>query len=458
MGVDTLRGASWGSRGMIGFSPAGAGVIETLPDAGGAPQPVTRMEHGDTSHRWPEFLPGGESILFATSTTTMGWNNAQIVAQSLSANERHNLVQGATQPRYASPGYLLYVRAGNLLAAPFDAKRLQITGPAVTVVEGVRQSLASGSAQYVVSRTGTLAYVPGGVENAQNKLVWVSRKGTEQLLDAPARSYSVPRISPDGGRVALDPDGQIWLYDIARKILTRLTFDGDLNIRPLWTPDGKHVIFSSATGGQQSIFWQLADGSGGREQLISGEQLRVPSSISPDGRYLSYYDIDPNTQLDIWILDLRDRKARVFLQTRFNESASAFSPDGRWLAYVSDESGRAEIYVQSFPGPGGKWQISTEGGTEPVWNRNGRELLYRDGERIMSVEVSVQPAFAAGVPKQVFAGSYADPVIVPTYDMTPDGQRFLVLKADEQQAANNQIVIVQNWFEELKRLVPAGTK
>ena len=429
-----------------------------LPDAGGVPRPVTRLENGDTTHRWPEFLPGGESILFATSTITESWNNAQIVAQSLKTNERHNLVQGATQPRYALPGYLLYVRAGNLVAAPFDAKRLQITGPAVTVVEGVRQSLFSGAAQYVVSSTGTLAYVPGGVEEVQNKLAWVSRNGAEQLLDAPARSYSVPRISPDGGRVALDPDGQIWLYDIARKTLTRLTFDGDVNIRPLWTPDGKRVIFSSSKGGQQSVFWQLADGSGGREQINVGEQLQVPSSISPDGRFLSYYQVDPNTQRDIWILDLRDRKARPFLQTRFNESASAFSPDGRWLAYVSDESGRSEIYVQPFPGPGGKWQISTEGGTEPVWNRNGRELVYRNGERMMSVEITVQPAFAVGVARQVFAGSYADPVIIPTYDMTSDGQRFLMLKPKEQQAANNQIVIVQNWFEELKRRVPAGTK
>jgi eukaryotic-like serine/threonine-protein kinase len=456
MPAESLRGASWGSRGTMAFALSGAGVIATLPDAGGVPHPATHMEKGDATHRWPEFLPDGEALLFASSTTTVSWNNAQIVAQALNTNERHNLVQGATQPRFAPPGYLLYARAGNLLAAPFDAKRLQITGPAVTVIEGVRQSLFSGAAQYVVSRTGTLAYVPGGVEDARSKLAWVSRNGAEQLLDAPARSYSVPRISPDSARVALDPEGQIWLYDIARKTLTRLTFDGDVNIRPLWTPDGKHVIFSASKDGKQSIAWQLADGSGGREELNTAEQLQVPSSVSPDGRFLSYYLVDPNTQRDIWILDLRDRKARPFLQTRFNESASAFSPDGRWIAYASDESGRPEIYVQSFPGPGGKWQVSTEGGAQPLWNRNGRELLYRSGDRIMSMEVSVQTAFAGGVSRQVFAGRYADPVIVPTYDITPDGQRFLMLKPSEQQVPSNQIVIVQNWFEELKRRVPIG--
>jgi Tol biopolymer transport system component len=327
-------------------------------------------------------------------------------------------------------------------------------------VEGVVQSPSSGAAQYSFSATGTLAYVPGGSQAGQRRLVWVSRNGTEQPLPAPTRAYWNPRISPDGRRVAVgiaDQESQVWLYDLSRETLTRLTFGGSQNSVPTWTPDGKRIAFQSNFNkeGPLNIFWQLADGSGGLEHLIASEHNNAPHSWSPDGQLLAYIELNPTTGFDIWMLRLSDRKAQLFLRTTFNESVPRFSPDGRWLAYVSDESGHWEIYVQPYPGPGGKWQISTEGGTEPVWNPNGRELFYRTGDKMMVVDIATQPSFTAGKPRVLFEGQYLPtPVTFPNYDVSPDGQRFLMLKEGERATSATQINVVLNWFEELKRRVP----
>ena len=257
-----------------------------------------------------------------------------------------------------------------------------------------------------------------------------------------------------------EQDIQVWLYDLSRETLTRLTFEGNTNQLPSWTPDGKRVAFESNKEGPLNLSWQLADGSGGLERLTTSEYLQAPFSWSPDGQLLAFIEINPTTQRDIWVLRLSDRKAQLFLRTRFDESVPQFSPDGRWLAYISDESDRREIYVQPYPGPGGKLQISTEGGTEPVWNHNGRELFYRSGDKMMAVDIATQPGFAAGKPKALFEGQYLQtPGTVPNYDVSPDGQRFLMLKPSEQeQAAPTQINVVLNWFEELKQKVPTGKK
>ena len=456
-------GGSWGSQGMIAFAPSTAGALQQVPDAGGAPQPLTRLEKGQTAQRWPEFLPGGKAVLFAASAITASWLNAQVAVQSVGPGERRNLIQGATQPRYAPSGHLIYVQRGSLMAVPFDPQRLEVTGAAVPVVEGVLQSPVSGAAQYSFSATGSLVYVPGGIQSAQSKLVWVGRNGTEQPLAAPMRAYQFPRLSPDGRRVAMaiaEQETQIWLYDLSREALTRFTFEGNTNLIPVWTPDGKRIAFQSNKEGPPNLFWQLADGSGGLERLTTSEYLQAPFSWSPDGQLLGFMEINPTTGYDIWVLRMGDRKAQPFLRTPFLESAARFSPDGRWLVYVSDESGHREIYVQPYPGPGGKWQISTEGGTEPVWNPSGRELFYRSGDKMMAVDVAAQPSFAAGKPKLLFEGPYQPtPATLSNYDVSPDGQRFLMLKpVAAAEAAPTQINIVLNWFEELKRRVPSGTK
>jgi eukaryotic-like serine/threonine-protein kinase len=457
------RGASWGSHGMIAFAPTPVSALLQVPDAGGTPQPLTRFEKGDISHRWPEFLPGGKAMLFVAGTSAADFANAQVTVQSLGTGERRDLIQGGANPRYAPSGHLVYAQGGSLMAAQFDPRRLLVTGAAVPVVEGVLQFPVSGVAQYSFSATGSLVYVLGGVQSAQSKLVWVSRNGAEQALATPARAYLNPRLSPDGRRVAVgitESESQIWLYDLSRETLTRFTFEGNTNNRPVWTPNGKRIAFQSSKEGPLNIFWQLADGSGGLERLNTGKYTQAPSSWSPDGQLLAFFEVNPTTQRDIWVLPLGDRKAQPFLRTPFNESVPRFSPDGRWLAYISDESGRYEIYVQAYPGPGGKWQISTEGGTEPAWNPNGRELFYRSGDKMMAVDIATRPGFAAGKPHMLFEGQYQPaPATLPNYDVSPDGQRFLMVKPTESvEAAPTQINVVLNWFEELKRKVPTGTK
>ena len=453
------RGASWGSQGMIAFSPQNVAVLQQVSDAGGTPQPLTRFEKGDISHRWPEFLPDGKAVLFAAGRSVANWSNAQVVVQSVGTGEGRNLIQAGMYPRYAPSGHLVYAQGGSLIVVPFDPRRLAITGAAVPVVESVLQSTGNGAAQYSFSATGSLAYVPGGVQATQLGLVWISRDGAEQPLTAPARAYQLPRLSPDARRVAVaiqEQEMQVWQYDLSRGSLTRLTFEGNSNQVPAWTRDGKRIAFGSNKEGPMNIFWGPTDGSGGLERLNTSEHNQGPMSWSPDGQLLAFVELNPTTGWDIWVLRMADRKAQPFLRTPFNENSPRFSPDGRWLAYISDESGRYEVYVQPYPGPGGKWQISTEGGMEPVWNPNGRELFYRTENKMMAVDISTQSSFSAGKPRLLFSEPYLPTPIVPAnYDVSPDGQRFLMLKPAEQTAAT-QINVVLNWFEELKQKVPAG--
>jgi serine/threonine protein kinase/Tol biopolymer transport system component len=454
-------GAAWDNRGMIFFIPTAAFSLQQVSEGGGAAQPLIRSGKTALRQRWPDFLPGGKALLFTAGPTASNWSNAQVAVQLVRTGEQRELIQGGTHPRYVPPGYLAYAQGGNLMAAPFDVQRLEVTGAAVPVVQEVMQSPVSGAAQYSVSATGSLVYVSGGNHAAQRKLVWVSRSGAEQALEAPVHSYVGPRISPDGRQIAVsiqERDSQIWLYDLSRQTLHRLTFDGNINNSPAWTSDGKRIAFTSTKDGPLNICWQLADGSGAMEKLNTSENTQVPISWSPDGKLLAFLEVDPTTGYDIGVLHLDNRKVESFLRTPSNESVPRFSPDGRWLAYISDESGRYEIYVQPYPGPGGKRQISSEGGTEPTWNPSGGELFYRNGNKMMAVEVTTQPSFVAGKPQMLFEGPYATTALTnPNYAVSSDGKRFLMLKSAEQgEAEPTQIKLVLNWTEELKRLVPPG--
>jgi eukaryotic-like serine/threonine-protein kinase len=457
------HGASWGSHGVIVFAPSIGSSLNQVSDGGGTPQLLTRLKKGETNQRWPEFLPDGKAVLFTGAATNASWTNSELVAQSVGTGERRDLIQGATYPRYAASGNLVYAQGGGLMAVPFDPQRLAITGAAVPFVESVLQSPSSGAAQYSFSATGSLVYIPGGIQADQRRLVWVARNGAEQPVAAPAHAYVYPRLSPDGQRVGVgitEEETQIWLYDFSRETMTRSTYEGHVNLNAVWTPDGKWIAIQSNREGPLNIFWQRADGSGGLEHLITSENNNFPMSWSPDGQFLAFAEINPTTGYDIWVLRMSDRKPEPFLRTPFNESAPRFSPDGRWLAYISDESGRFEIYVQPFPGPGGKWQISTEGGREPVWNRNGRELFYRSGDKMMAVDIATQSGFSAGTPRMLFEGRYNPAAgTTPNYDVSLDGQRFLMIKPNEAgEAAPTQINVVLNWFEELKQKVPTGKK
>jgi serine/threonine-protein kinase len=325
------RGASSGGQWMIAFAPTAASTLQQVPDAGGTPQALTRLAKGENSHRWPEFLPGGKAVLFSAAMTSSTWVNPQVAVHSVATGERRNLVQLGTNPRYALSGHLLYAHGGTLMAAPFDPQRLELTGAAVPVVEGVLQSAISGAAHYSLSATGSLIYVPGGIQADQRRLLWVTRNGAEQPIAAPPRAYRIPRLSPDGRRVvvAIDDEGaQTWLYDLSRETLTRLTFGGTVNQAPVWAPDGKRVAFQSNKEGPLNVFSQLADGSGGLERLTTSEYSPAPNSWSSDGQFLAYIDVNPSTGWDVWVLRLSDHKAQPFLQTVFNESAPRFSPDG----------------------------------------------------------------------------------------------------------------------------------
>jgi hypothetical protein len=456
-----LMGASWGSDETIIYADPYAHGIQRISSAGGTPKFITRVDStsGETAHRWPVFLPGSKAFLFVIEKGS-GPDELQIAAQRLDTGQRHVVIQSGTFPQCVSEERLIYVHRGTLLAVPFDADRLLVKGTAVAVGEDVRES-GFGAAQFGLSPQGSLVYVSasGGGQAVERRLMWVNRNGTEQSLAAPARAYLSPRISPDGRRLALEIDYQVWLYDLVLETLTRLTFEG-ANGNPSWTPDGKRIAFQSD---QNILFWQLADGSGGREPLTNSKLTQTgdswsPDSWSPDGQLLAFTELDPTTGRDIWVLRLSDRTSQPFLRTPSNESSPRFSPDGRWLVYVSDESGRYEVYAQPYPGPGGKRQISTEGGTEPLWNRNGRELFYRSGNKMMKVQITTEPNFAFGGPQILFdAGQYMPPTgpysyPFPNYDVSPDGQRFLMITKESKP----QINVVLNWSEELKRHVPSG--
>jgi eukaryotic-like serine/threonine-protein kinase len=460
--VTNPAGGAWIDEHTIVF----ASYLSTLlrvSDTGGTPQLLTRFAPGETAHMWPRPLSGGKGVLFSTAST----RTSAIAAQRIDTGARYDIIQtpepGA--PGYVTPGYVIYAQAGNLMAASFDAERNR-RGPPIAAVPDVLQ--------YSASATGSLAYVPGKPASApQTRLVWVSRDGTERSVGAPPRFYNQPRLSPDGRRVAVDviENGmQVWLYDLTRDIFSRFTFDGD-NRHAVWAPDGKRLAFMSNRDGGQQLLWKRADGSGdaeplpGRGSTTARDVLNIPYSWSRDGRLLAIARLAPAAAAELCVLHVEDDSTMrsggtppVFTRTRAADGAPQLSPDGHWMAYASEESGRREIYVQAYRGPGGRWQISNDGGNEPLWSASGRELFYWSGDRMMGVEISTQGEFLAGKPRQILTGSYvraAGGYARANYDVSPDGQRFLMLKSVEKKPAPlTQILVVLNWSDELKRRLP----
>jgi serine/threonine protein kinase/Tol biopolymer transport system component len=438
---------SWTPDGDALIFGTDSGLLQ-VSAAGGKPGFVSRAVQ-DLFHGYPQILPGGKAVLF---TAVHELKRASVDILSLETGERRTLIEPGTCGRYVASGHLVYVWEKKLLAAPFDLGKLKLTAPPAVVLEGVATTQAA-KAQFEVSKNGTLVYVPAS-ESENRQLVWVDRRGAVKPVAAPPRPYENPRLSPDGRRVATSFRRGIWIYTMRSETLSRLTF-GDERW-PLWTPDGKRVTFSACTLKTCKLFSKPADGSGSEELLTESEHSIDASSWSPDGQVLAFIGGIEVEHGDIWLLPLcGDRKPRPFLQTESKKGTAVFSPDGHWLAYTSDESGQFEVYVQPFSGPGGRWQISTEGGDQPIWAHNGKELFYREGNKIMAVEVTTRPAFSAGSPRPLFAGQYLhSPQRPADYDVTPDGQRFLMVQPGLQEASAQQINVVLNWFEELKRLVP----
>jgi serine/threonine-protein kinase len=392
---------------------------------------------------------------------TVGYSGgARTAIVSLETGERRWIdgVEGAKGTHYLQTGHLVFGLENELCAVGVDAGSFQAYGSPVALVRGVQRADPGTFATvpyYSVSNTGTLAYMPGARETTENMLVWVDRSGRATQATAHHGSHFYPRLSPDGRFVAVQEANEIWVYDSERGTRSRLTSVGGTD--PVWTPDGQRVAFSTGGGG---LYWTAADGSGEPELLLQSERTISAHSWSPDGSVMAYYEISPDSARDIWMLRSTESGfvPEVYLATAANERSPAFSPDGRWIAYTSDESGRDEIYVRPYPGPGGKWPISRQGGREPVWSSTGTELFYRQGASIMSVEVRTEQGIVAGEPRVMVSGDYGAEFTSSgsqTYDVANDGRRFL-LTQNVEQSTPRQIRIVLNWFDELKERVGAG--
>ena len=405
-----------------------------------------------------QMLPDGESVLFTDHSSSPH----MVKVHSLKSGENKELLEGVSA-RYVETGHIVYGMGSNLYAVPFDIETLEVTAKSVPVVEGVFKSF--NFYNYDISNSGTLVYIPGIGGNIQSRqLVWVDRDGTEEVLEAPFRAYVYAHLSPDGTQVALDirdQESDIWIWDFSRKHLSRLTFDPGLNRGGVWTPDGKKVAFSAEREGAENIYWQAADGSGAPEPLTEISDASIlPIAFSPDGRQLLSGKTEGLQDISILNLDGSDTPRVLLGEKEFNEQNPQISPDGRWLAYQSDESGSPQIWVRPFPDTNaGRWQITTEGGTRPLWNRNGRELFYyvESEGAMMAVPVATDGSFKAGTPTELFRGDYLTYFDGTQYSVTSDGKRFLMIKIAETEKNNEmsrKINIVLNWFEELKAKVP----
>jgi serine/threonine-protein kinase len=446
-------GGSWGTNDVIVFAGTTGSGLSRVSAAGGKPEPVTQLDaqKGEFSHRWPKWLPDGRTVLYTVGTTG-SWDDAQIVAQSLASGERSVLVRGGTDPQYL-PGYLMYARAGAIMAVPFEPASLTVTGTPARVLDNVMQSF-DGAAQLSVSQSGSAVYVPGVLNSDHRRLVTVDRTGTATPLAALPRSYVTPRLSPNGQRLLVTIEqatSDLWTYDIGSDKLTQITFESGARF-PVWSPDGQRAAFSSNKAGALNLFLIDISRPGTGERLTSSENLQVAGSWSPDGQALAFVEQDPSKGRDIRLIAPNDRSTRPWLESMSEEGAPRFSPDGRWLAYVSNESGRHEVYVRPLTGSRVTQQVSSGGGTEPVWGRDGRGLFYRQGDKMMEVRlVAVGATLQAGRPQTVFESPFARGSIdAANYDVTPDGQRFLMVQNDQQSTSSTMFHVLINWVGSLR--------
>ena len=453
------EGGSWSSQGLIYFA-AGTSLYR-VSENGGEPEMVASADpdKGEVEYQHPQVLPGGRAVLFAIYRGAVEY---QVAVLSLETGVHEVLIEDGRNPRFVSTGHLIYELpgTGTLMAIQFDASSLQVAGSPIPVLEGVRTALEQGSADYGISSDGTLVYIPGQPARMRSSLVWVDKDGSESLLTPETNSYGNPRLSPDGKRLAVgivDDEGlfNILVYDLETSSFSRLTFEG-ANSSPAWSPDGQWISFRSDRSGKpHSHYRKRADGSGAPELLISHESRVLGATWSPDGTTLLFNTIgDPGSPSNIYEFNLgSEGKPQPLLASPAGEHSAEFSPDGKWVAYVSGESGRDEVYVQTYPQGGGKWPISIGGGEEPLWSPARKELFYRNGNRMMAVDFKTTPTFSSGTPRLLFETPYnMARLATANYEISRDGRRFLMIKGETQE--RTRITVVLNWFEELKRLVP----
>jgi Tol biopolymer transport system component len=454
------RGAAWGPDDTIVFAPVNTGGLLRLSASTGEEARLLWPDYdaGEQAYRWPAMLPGGKALLFTIYAGGDSFDAASIAAVRLDGTGKRVLVRGGTSPRYAPSGHLVYARGGTLLAATFDAERLEVTGPAAPVLSGVRTE-GTGAAQYAFSADGTLLYLPGPSPNrAGLAVVRVDRAGNARAITTEPAAYYGVRFSPDGRRLTYskgDANQDVWIRELDRGTETRLTPEASEEFDPVWSPDGKRIAYSSERRAEDPrVFVRAADGSGEESFLWKGGDAVMPQSWAPDGSAVALAVLGEGKQWDIWILDPGKAAARPFLATPQEEVQPDFSPDLRWVAYVSDESGRFEVYARAYPGPGPKIQVSADGGMEPVWSRDGKELFFRDGDRLMSAPVRPGPDLSFAKASVVFEkpGLLSLPFTeFRQYDVAPDGKSFVMIQLPEANAPPAVPVLVTNWFAEVGR-------
>ncbi len=461
-------GGSWSEDDMIYFGDLIKAGLFRVPASGGNPELLTsglKMVSDETfehSYLWPQILPGGEALLYTS------WNNPEdinVAVFSFKSGEKKTLFERGSYAQYLSTGHLVYAWAGDLMVVPFDLKKLEVTGSPVPVYQGIQRG-DLGLAHYGLSKTGSLVFVPGFAAPPEGRIVWVDLEGNVERLPFPLGFYQSPRLSPDGKQLVItrqDNMPNLWVYGLDRGTSRRFTDEQGAEYWAIWTLDGKRIVYNSTRTGKSAIplLWKPADGSGPEKLFAEGEYHMQPKSWSADGKAMVLTEgLNPDSGVDIWILKLDgDRKPEPFLNSSYNEIHPIFSPDGRWIAYATDESGRDEVYVRPYPGPGDIIPISTDGGREPVWSPDGKTLYYRDasGNKMMAVSFISEPELRVGEPKLLFEGKYlGGPPWGRNYDIAPDGTRFIMITDEGQIVKSTQINVILSWSEELKNFDPSG--
>ena len=446
------RGGTWSRDGLIVFSPQSDSALRAVSQSGGPLKPVTTLDpsRSESSHRYPHFLPDGRHFLYAVRSAQI--EHRGIYVGSLDSGGQTKRLLGAdSSASYAVPGYLLFVRAGAMLAQPFDVKTLQLKGEPVLAAEQVAYDPSEMRPEFSASDRGVLSY--RNADSAKTQLAWFDRNGKQLETISPPGAYRSPCLSPDEKQVAadlVDPltgTRDIWLFQLPGEMKSRFTFNPANDKDPLWSPDGRRIVFSSDREGWDYLYQKVSSGAGSDEIIFRSESSLYPSDLSPDGKFLLCSIWSPKTKWDLWVIPLSAKQAPFeFLSTEFDEAQGQFSPDGKLVAYASNESGTDEVYVRSFRSAGGKWQISTKGGGTPRWRRDGRELYYiGEGNKIFAVAIKAAAAFKAGVPTPLFETRINSSIPERNhYVVSADGQRFLINTMVEKPDYP-PITVVLNW-------------
>ena len=465
---ESLHGGAWREDGTIIFGDALTYSLAKVSAEGGEPEVIFKGDigQGEVWPSWPQLMPDGKSVLF---TILQGTGiSKEIALLDLESGERKTVVEGGGNARYLPTGHLAYALDGSLMVVRFDPKRVEVSGPPVSALDGLLMGFPWDPpiAHFTLADNGTLAYVSGPMIATGSRLMRVGRDGSWTQIGEETTKIRGPRFSPDGRRIAISADvgdlvAQLWVYDLERDTLSRVTFEGQ-GWWPIWSPDGQRLAFQTLVQpeGVANIFWVPADGGTTPERLTYSSLPHYVNSFSPDGQTLILHQGDhPETKEDVLVLDLGGEagETRPLLSSPAMEILAELSPNGRWLAYSSDESGRFEVYVRSYPDLDKKWQISPSGGIEPAWSRDGTELFYRDeqGLSLMAVDIQQEPDFRPGRPRVLLEGAYVPTIWVGrNYDVAPDGQSFLLVEQELEGIEQAQIQVVLNWFEEVQRIAP----